>query len=82
MTLNPLRGIMDANKLTRPNFTDWLCNLKIVLRCEKLAYVLNVEDPKEPAANASEEEVVLYQTWKDDSVKVQCYMLGSMSNEL
>ena len=60
MTSNPLRGIIDANKLTRPNFTDWLRNFKIVLRCEKLAYVLDVDDPKEPVANVSEEEVVLY----------------------
>ena len=82
MKSNPLRGIMDANKLTGPNFTDWLHNLKIVLRCEKLAYVLDIEDPVEPATNASEEEVVLYQAWKEDSIKVQCYMPGSMSNEL
>ena len=82
MTSNPLRGIMDANKLIGPNFSDWLRNLKIVLRCERLAYVLEALDPQEPTADSSEEEVVLYQTWKDDSVKVQCYMLGSMSNEL
>ena len=67
MTSNPLRRIMDANKLIGPNFSDWLRNLKIVLRCEKLAYVLEANDPQEPTA---------------DSIKVQCYMLGSMSNEL
>ena len=82
MTSNPLRGIMDANKLTGPNFSDWLRNLKIVLMCEKLAYVLEANDPQEPTADSSEEEVILYQAWKEDSVKVQCYMLGSMSNEL
>ena len=70
MTSNPLRGIIDVNKLTGLNFTDWLRNLKIVLRCEKLAYVLDVDDLKEPTANASEEEVVLYQAWKEDSIKV------------
>ena len=32
---NPLRGIMDANRLTGPNFTDWLKNLKILLRSER-----------------------------------------------
>ena len=73
---------MDANKLTGPSFTDWLRNLRIVLKCKKLAYVLDVDDLVEPATNASEEDVVLYQAWKEDSVKVQCYMLGSMSNEL
>ena len=82
MTSNPLCSIMDVNKITGPNFTDWFRNLKIVLRCEKLAYVLDVDDPNEPAANTSEEEVILYQAWKEDSIKVQCYMLGSMSNEL
>ncbi|MQM11802.1 hypothetical protein Taro_044712 [Colocasia esculenta] len=37
---NPLRGILDANKLTGPNYLDWLRNLKIVLRSERIAYVL------------------------------------------
>ena len=53
---------MDANKLIGPNFSYCLHNLKIVLRCEKLSYVLEADDPQEPIADSSEEEVVLYQT--------------------
>ena len=37
---NPLHYIMDANRLTSSNFTDWLRNLKILLKSERIAYVL------------------------------------------
>ena len=32
---NPLHGIMNVNRLTGPNFTDWLKNLKILLKSER-----------------------------------------------
>ena len=35
-----LRSLLEANKLTGANYIDWLRNLKIVLRSEKLGYVL------------------------------------------
>ncbi|MQL99994.1 hypothetical protein Taro_032711, partial [Colocasia esculenta] len=38
---NPLRSILDANRLTGPNYIDWLWNLRIVLTMEKIAYVLD-----------------------------------------
>ena len=34
-----LRSILDANKLTGANFMDWLRNLRIVLKTERIAYV-------------------------------------------
>ena len=36
-----LRSILDANKLTGPNYVDWLRNLKIVLSKEKLSDILD-----------------------------------------
>ena len=36
-----LCSILDANKLTEPNYVDWLRNLKIVLSQEKLSYILD-----------------------------------------
>ena len=44
----PLRGIMDANRLTGPNFSDWLRNLKILLKSERIAYVLEGDGLVEP----------------------------------
>ena len=50
-----LQSILDANKLTEPNFLDWLRNLRIVLKGERLAYVFDVLLPESPAIDASEE---------------------------
>ena len=49
-----LRSILDTNKLTKPNFLDWLRNLRIVLKVEKIAYVLDEPLPKSLAIDASE----------------------------
>ena len=79
---NPLCGIMDANRLTGPNFTDWLMNIKLLLKFERIAYVLDGDGPVELASDASEDEIWEYQKWHEDSSTVQYYMLASMCNEL
>ena len=58
---NSLRGIMDANRLTSPNFTNWLRNLKILLKSERIAYVLEGDGLVEPTLNAFKDEVWEYQ---------------------
>ena len=78
---NPLCGMLDANKLTGPNFTDWYQNLRIILTVEKIAYVLE-EIVLKPSKGASEEDVLQYKKYYDNSTLVQCYMLSSMSSEL
>ena len=77
-----LWSILDAHKLTGPNFADWLRNLKIVLRVEKLEYVLNSPLPAEPADDAHNDEHVVYRKWIDDANVAQCIMLASMNIEL
>ena len=52
-----LRGILDANKLTGPNYVDWLRNLRIVLTQERLSYILDSPDPIMIGEDASEEEI-------------------------
>ena len=78
---NPLRGILDVNRLTGPNYTDWLRNLRIVLTAEKIVYVLDTVMPT-PEEGASEDEIARYVKYIDDSTLAQCYMLGSMTPEL
>ena len=78
---NTLCDILDANKLTSLNFTDWYQNLKIILTAEKIMYVLE-EIVLEPSEGASKEDVLQYKKYYDDSTLVQCYMLSSMSFEL
>ena len=48
------RSIMDVNKLIEPNCLDWLKNLRIVLKRERLAYVLVEPLPQSPVVDASE----------------------------
>ncbi|XP_020082582.1 uncharacterized protein LOC109706190 [Ananas comosus] len=78
---NPLTKILDANRLTGPNFSDWLRNLRIILNSEKIAYILTTPAPELPADD-NEEERAAYEKWIDDDNRVRCYMLASMSNEL
>ena len=48
------QSIMDVNILTKPNFLDWLKNLRIVLKRERLAYVVVEPLPESPVADAPE----------------------------
>ncbi|KAJ0522562.1 putative RNA-directed DNA polymerase [Helianthus annuus] len=60
---------------------DWYRNLKIVLRAEKKAYVLEGPIPEAPAANTG----AARRTWEkhvDDSQDVTCLMLAMMIPEL
>ena len=68
---NPLRGILDVNRLTGPNYTDWLRNLRIVLTAEKIVYVLDTVMPTlEEGAN--EDEIARYVKYIDDSASHRC----------
>ena len=61
MTSLNLRSILDTNKLTGPNFLDWLRNLRIVLKAEKLAYVLDEVLPTPPGDDATPDQLLAYQ---------------------
>ena len=80
-SINHLRGIIDANCLTGSKFIDWLRNLKILLKSEHIAYVLEGDGPVEPASDVSKDEVWEYHKWQEDSTIFQCHMLASMCNE-
>ena len=77
-----LRSILDEHKLKGDNFNDWYRNLKIVLRQEKLFYVLEKPIPPEPTEEVDQK---IFDAWKkhiDDDEQAVCIMLGSMSDEL
>ncbi|KAL8135558.1 hypothetical protein AgCh_010263 [Apium graveolens] len=76
------RSILDAHKLTGPNYADWLRNLRIVLRIERLEYVIDSPKPTESASDAHNDEHVVYRRWIDDANVAQCIMLASMNIEL
>lgn len=77
-----LRGILDANKLTGPNFLDWHRNLRIVLKHEKIGYVLEHPLPEVPTEDSTVEEVAAYNKHSDDDNTASCVMLAAMSPEL
>ena len=74
-----LRSIMDAEKLTSPNFLDWLRNLIIVLKMERLAYVLVETLSQSLAINAYEMVQRAYQKCLVDSARAGLIFLTSMS---
>ena len=54
---------------------DWLRNLRIVLKAEKIAYVLDAPLPVSLCVG----DQIAYQKHLDDSVIAACIMLASMS---
>ena len=80
---NQIARMLDANKLKgAENFTDWEMDLRIVLDSEKLGYVLEGPLPLAVGEEASEEERRVFETWKDDDLRVKSYILSSLSPKL
>ncbi|XP_057993042.1 uncharacterized protein LOC110645450 [Hevea brasiliensis] len=79
---NILTGILDNNRLTGPNFLNWLRNLKIFLNLERIGYVLDfkVHDPLLEGAIPKERDTL--DRWKEHDMRAMCYMLAFMTNEL
>ena len=74
-----LRSILDANKLTGTNFMNWLRNLRIVLKVEKIAYFLDAPLLVSPSVDASIGDQITYQKHLDDSIIAACIMVASIS---
>ena len=81
MTIVKSQSTMDADILTGPNFLDWLKNLRIVLKRERLANVLVEPLPQTPAADEFETVQMAYQKILVDSARVGLIILTSMSSE-
>ena len=81
-TIANLRSILDANKLIGANFMDWLRNLRIVLKAERITYVLDGPLPESLDINAYDEDQKAYKKPLDDNVIATCIMLATMSSEL
>ena len=77
-----IRTLLEKEKLNGMNFLDWSRNLKIVLRQERKAYVLETPLPEEPNANATRAVKDAYTKHKNDLEDVTCLMLATMNSEL
>ncbi|XP_041999639.1 uncharacterized protein LOC121749100 [Salvia splendens] len=76
---------METNKLNGSNFTDWLRCLQLLLRIDKIEYVLytpisDIPDKKSPEFASFDKEA--YEKHVEDAALAQCIMLSSMNSIL
>ena len=77
-----LHTLLDSDKLIGPNFDSWYQKLKIVLKHERILYVLTDEAPGEPTAKSPRAVRDTYLKWLNDHTTVRCVMRTVMNDEL
>ncbi|GJZ53789.1 retrotransposon protein, putative, ty1-copia subclass [Tanacetum coccineum] len=74
-----IRSILQQEKLTGPNFTNWFQNLRIVLRSEgKLAHLGTTIDPSSITFYISMLRVLHITHCTDEQNEVACHILGEV----
>ncbi|GJW09715.1 retrotransposon protein, putative, ty1-copia subclass [Tanacetum coccineum] len=76
-----LLSVLGRERLTGPNYMDWMRNLRFTLRYENKEYVLD-EPIATINADSTQEEIEAHQKHYDDAKKVSCIIAYSMSPEL
>nr|GEX39148.1 hypothetical protein [Tanacetum cinerariifolium] len=76
-----LLSVFGRERLTGPNYMDWIRNLRFTLRYENIEYVLDEQLPT-INDNSTQDEIEAHQKHYDDANKVSCIMAASMSLEL
>jgi hypothetical protein len=77
-----LRTILEKGKLNGTNYTDWVRNLRIILKAEKKEEVLDSPLLEEPDENATLAEMNAYKKAWDVNLEVGCLMLACMEPDL
>jgi hypothetical protein len=77
-----LRSILEKDNLNGTNHTNWIRNLRIILRAEKKEDVLDTPLLEEPAENATVAIKNAYKKACNNNLEVSCLMLASMEQEL
>ena len=75
------QSIMDANILIGPKFLHWLKNLRIVLKRERIVYILIEPLPLSPTVDAFETVQRSFQKHLVDNARAGLIILTSMSPE-
>ncbi|GKA60188.1 retrotransposon protein, putative, ty1-copia subclass [Tanacetum coccineum] len=73
--------VLGRERLTGPNYMDWMRNLRFTLRYENKEYVLD-EQILTINDDSTQEEIKAHQNHYDDTNKVSCIMASSMNPEL
>jgi len=77
-----LRSILEKDKLSGTNFTNWYRNLRIVLKQEKREHVLDTPIPDEPEEDEPVAAKNAYRRARDESTEISCIMLAHMEPDL
>jgi hypothetical protein len=77
-----LGTILEKDKLNGANYTNWIRNLRIILKAEKKEEVLDTPLPEEPDENATLAEKNTYKKAQDVDLEVGCLMLACMEPDL
>ncbi len=73
-----LRTLLEHHKLTGTNFLDWERYVHIVLKAERIDFIIERQPPQVPKEGPSEKFRKEYEPYN----QAQCIMLGSMNSEL
>jgi hypothetical protein len=77
-----LRSILKKDKLNGTNYTDWIRNLRIVLRAERKEDVLDTPLLGNPGEDTTVAAKTTYKKAMDANLEVSCLMLACMEPEL
>ena len=80
--LNPLTRILETNRLTGSNFSDWFWSPKIVLNVEKIDDILSYIPPIKIPLTVSEEEIIIREILKEHDMRARNYIPAWMSKDL
>ena len=76
-----LMSVLTRERLTGPNYIDWMRNLRLTLRFEDKEYVLDEQIP-DVTNDSTADEIAAHKKHIEDSNKVSCLMVAAMSSEL
>jgi hypothetical protein len=74
--------LLEKEKLNGANLIDWYYNMRIVLRQEKIEYVLTEPYPDDLLAGSTVVDHRAHEKHCDDALNVSCLMLATMSPDL
>ncbi|GJU72288.1 retrotransposon protein, putative, ty1-copia subclass [Tanacetum coccineum] len=76
-----LLSVLGRERLTGPNYMDWIRNLRFILRYENKEYVLDEQIPT-INDNSTQEKIEAHQKHYDDANKVSCIMAKASKERL
>jgi hypothetical protein len=77
-----LQSLLEKEKLNKANFMDWYRNRRIILRQEKIEYILTEPYPDDLPAGSTTANRKAHEKRRDDAPNVSFLILATMSPDL